>query len=50
MRRTLAVVCLLLALAAIAACASNAPVPANYYENDIHHGYPGPGVTSPSAE
>jgi len=24
-------------------------VPANYYENDIHHGYPGPGVTDPSA-
>jgi hypothetical protein len=21
----------------------------NYYENDIHHGYPGPGVTDPSA-
>jgi hypothetical protein len=48
MRKMLKAVCLLLALVAIAAC-SNAPVPANYYENDIHHGYPGPGVTDPSA-
>lgn len=23
--------------------------PRGYYENDIHHGYPGPGVTDPSA-
>jgi hypothetical protein len=21
----------------------------NYYENDIHHGYPGPGVADPGA-
>ena len=28
---------------------SDHPAPANYYENDIHHGYPGPGVTDPSA-
>lgn len=34
---------------AAGACASSGPVPANYYENDIHHGYPGPGVTDPSA-
>ena len=23
--------------------------PQGYYENDIHHGYPGPGVTDPGA-
>ena len=48
MRKMLALAVLLLALAAGASC-SNAPVPANYYENDIHRGYPGPGVTDPSA-
>jgi len=30
-------------------CATGNP-PTNYYENDIHHGYPGPGVSDPSAE
>ena len=48
MRKIVAVACLLLAMMAAAAC-STGPVPANYYENDIHHGYPGPGVTDPSA-
>lgn len=23
--------------------------PRGYYENDMHHGYPGPGVTDPGA-
>jgi len=23
--------------------------PRGYYENDIHHGYPGPGVSDPGA-
>jgi hypothetical protein len=40
--------CLFLAVLIVAGCASG-PVPANYYENDIHHGYPGPGVSDPSA-
>jgi ABC-type uncharacterized transport system auxiliary subunit len=40
--------CLVLLLAALAGCA-NAPAPAGYYENDLHHGYPGPAVTDPSA-
>jgi hypothetical protein len=48
MRKISGILCLLLILAAVAAC-TNSPVPANYYENDIHHGYPGPGVTDPSA-
>jgi len=43
----IAAVCLLAAL--MAAGCSTGPVPANYYENDIHRGYPGPGVTDPSA-
>jgi len=38
----------LVVLATLAGC-SGAPVPANYYENDLHHGYPGPAVTDPSA-
>jgi hypothetical protein len=43
----IAALCVLLALA-VAGCSAG-PVPANYYENDIHRGYPGPGVTDPSA-
>jgi hypothetical protein len=42
------VFCLFLAVLTLAGCVSG-PVPANYYENDIHHGYPGPGVSDPSA-
>ena len=38
----------LVVLAVLAGC-SGAPVPADYYENDLHHGYPGPAVTDPSA-
>ena len=47
MRRMLGFVFLLLALT-VAAC-THEPVPPGYYENDIHRGYPGPGVTDPSA-
>ena len=32
----------------ITAC-SNDDVGADYYENDIHRGYPGPGTTQPNA-
>lgn len=38
----------LVALAVAAGCTPYQP-PANYYENDIHHGIPGPGVADPSA-
>jgi hypothetical protein len=48
MRKACIAFCLFLAVLIVAGCASG-PVPANYYENDIHHGYPGPGVTDPSA-
>jgi hypothetical protein len=41
--------CVALLLAVLGGCAANAPAPANIYENDIHHGYPGPGVADPSA-
>ena len=41
--------CLLWVLATLVGCAANSPAPVNYYENDNHHGYPGPGVTDPSA-
>ena len=27
----------------------NKTAPAGYYENNLHHGYPGPGVTDPSS-
>jgi hypothetical protein len=33
----------------VVSCATGNP-PANYYENDIHHGYPGPGTADPSAD
>lgn len=39
---------LMIALTAMAGCTAYSP-PANYYENDVHHGYPGPGVADPSA-
>jgi hypothetical protein len=38
----------MLLVVAIAGC-TNSPAPANYYENDLHHGYPGPAVADPSA-
>ena len=38
----------MLLLAVVAGC-SNSPAPANYYENDLHHGYPGPATADPSA-
>jgi hypothetical protein len=31
----------------LVACVSSGSAPADYYENDFHHGYPGPGTTSP---
>jgi hypothetical protein len=42
---------LLLVLCGAAGCAGpgNGSGPAIYYENEKHHGYPGPGVTDPSA-
>jgi hypothetical protein len=48
MRKIAGFLCLMSVLFALAGC-SNSPPPANYYENDIHHGYPGPGVSDPSA-
>jgi hypothetical protein len=38
----------MLLLAVVAGCTSS-PAPANYYENDLHHGYPGPATADPSA-
>jgi hypothetical protein len=38
----------MLLLAVVAGC-TNSPAPANYYENDLHHGYPGPATADPSA-
>ncbi|HTZ35275.1 MAG TPA: hypothetical protein VMB84_04570 [Stellaceae bacterium] len=41
--------CLIATLLMLAACAGGGAVPANYYENELHHGYPGPAVADPSA-
>ena len=41
---------LLVMALAVAGCISAWQPPGSYYENDIHHGYPGPGVTDPSAQ
>ena len=30
----------------LTACSSD-DVGGDYYENDLHHGYPGPGITDP---
>jgi hypothetical protein len=38
----------ILILMAMAGCAYQ-PAPPGYYNDDIHHGYPGPGVADPSA-
>ena len=48
MQKIGSLLCLILIAWVVAAC-SNAPAPANYYENDLHHGYPGPAVSDPSA-
>ena len=32
----------------LTACSSD-DASADYYDNDLHHGYPGPGVTDPRA-
>jgi hypothetical protein len=49
MRKIAGLVSLMVIMAVLVGCQSAGPAPANYYENDIHHGYPGPGVTDPSA-
>ena len=48
MHRLTAIAAVLLTMLAAAGCTSG-QVPANYYENDLHHGYPGPAVSDPSA-
>jgi hypothetical protein len=40
---------LVLVLCGVAGCTGASSVPGNYYENDIHRGYPGPGVTDPGS-
>ena len=32
---------------ALGGCSSGWTPPPDYYENNLHHGYPGPGVTAP---
>jgi len=49
MRKIAGLLCLLWVLATLVGCAANSSVPAGYYENDLHHGYPGPAVADPSA-
>jgi hypothetical protein len=34
-------------LTAVIGCSTTGSVPQNYYENYIHRGYPGPGISSP---
>jgi hypothetical protein len=41
------VVTLLLGFA-LTACSNNDGVSSDYYENNIHNGYPGPGTKSPN--
>ncbi len=45
---TFFVMSLLLGIA-LTACADNDGVSNDYYENDIHHGYPGPGAMTPGS-
>jgi hypothetical protein len=33
---------------ALTACSDNDGARSDYYENNIHRGYPGPGATSPT--
>jgi hypothetical protein len=47
MTKLAAFIGMILLLAMVAGC--NSPAPANYYENDLHHGYPGPATADPSA-
>jgi hypothetical protein len=49
MRKIAALIFLAVALSLAAGCAMTGQAPANYYENDLHHGYPGPAVADPSA-
>ena len=43
----LAVIVLSLSMGVVLTACSDDSVGGDYYENDIHHGYPGPGVTDP---
>lgn len=47
MRKLALLVGSILVAAALAGCA-HAPAPPGYYNDDLHHGYPGPGVADPS--
>jgi hypothetical protein len=49
MREIAAFLLAIFVLSALAACSSASAPPANYYDNDLHHGYPGPAVADPSA-
>jgi hypothetical protein len=49
MQKIILLLCSIFLLSAVAGCSGGSPPPLNYYENDIHHGYPGPGVADPSA-
>jgi hypothetical protein len=52
MRPLIAVTFVVLSLAfglAASAC-SNDGVGSDYYENDVHHGYPGPGTETPNEQ
>ena len=35
---------------ALTACSSDDSIGQDYYENDTHHGYPGPGIQSPGRD
>jgi hypothetical protein len=43
----LAVMLTWLTLGAVLTACSDDSVGGDYYENDLHHGYPGPAVTDP---
>jgi hypothetical protein len=49
MRKIAGFFCLMLLLSTLVACAADSSAPADYYENDLHHGYPGPATADPSA-
>jgi hypothetical protein len=48
MQKIVSTLFLLSVLAVLAGC-TNSPAPPGYYENDLHHGYPGPATADPSA-
>ncbi|HTQ33596.1 MAG TPA: hypothetical protein VMI30_05465 [Stellaceae bacterium] len=43
----LALIVAALTLGGVLTACSNDGVGQDYYENDVHHGYPGPGATDP---